>query len=298
VGGRGAVFDTAPVYGAGLAELRLGAALADRPRDSYAIASKVGRIVLDEVRPDREVQPAMFAAGRPNVVVNDYTADATLRSIDESLVRLRTDHLDVVWVHDVAQNVYGDEWLDKLAECRTGAFPVLDRLRDEGVITSWGMATNPTEPVELVLALEDAHPDAFLLACNYTLLQHERALQRLLPAAELAGVEMVVGGPYNSGILAGGPHFDYATPGADVRARVARLSELATAHGVSLKAVALQFCLAHPASVAVIPGATRPERIAEDAAALATTVPPELWQALRDEQLISDRAPVPVGASA
>jgi D-threo-aldose 1-dehydrogenase len=292
-------FDTAPVYGAGLAELRLGEVLAARPRDSYVLATKVGRIVLDEVRPRTE-PPRMFAAGRPNAVVNDYTADATLRSIEDSLARLRTDRLDIVWVHDVAQNVYGDEWLDKLAECRTGAFRVLDRLRDEGTISAWGMATNPTEPIELVLALEQAHPDAFLLACSYTLLEHEHALQRLLPAADRAGVDMVIGGPYNSGVLAGGPNFDYAAAPASVHRRVNRLRDLAGEYGVSLKAVALQFCLAHPVSVAVIPGATRPERIAEDVAALAEMIPPELWQVLREEGLIATGAPTPatVGAAA
>jgi len=290
-------FDTAPVYGAGLAELRLGDVLADKPRAAYTLSTKIGRIVLDQERPKTASRPAIFADGRPNVVVNDYSADATLRSIEDSLKRLRTDRLDIVWVHDVAQNVYGDVWIDKLAECRTGAFPVLDRLRDEGTIAAWGMATNPTEPIEIVLALEEAHPAAFLLASHYTLLEHDHALQRLLPAAERAGAEMVVGAPYNSGVLAGGANFDYRPASPDLIGRMARLTELATAHGVSLKAVALQFCLAHPVSAAVIPGATRPDRIAEDVAALTAPVPAALWQTLRDERLISPAAPTPKSTS-
>ncbi|MHA3701116.1 aldo/keto reductase [Jatrophihabitans sp. YIM 134969] len=287
-------FDTAPAYGAGLAELRLGEALADHPRDAYSIATKVGRIVQEDVSSRPDAGARLFASGRPHPVVADYSADATLRSIEDSMTRLRTDRLDVVWVHDVAQNVHGDAWLDHLATCRTGAFRVLDRLRDAGVIGAWGVATNPTEPIELVLALDEVHPDGFLLACGYTLLEHDRALERLLPAAVSAGVDMVVGGPYNSGILAGGPHFDYGPPSDEVRIRVDRLRETTVAHGVSLKAAALQFCLAHPAAVAVVPGATRPGRVVEDAAAVAECVPAQFWQALRNDDLISPGAPVPV----
>ena len=287
------LYDTAPVYGAGLSESRLGAALADKPRDEYVLTSKVGRIVLDELRPALDRKPALFADGRANVVVNDYTADATLRSIEQSLTRLRTDRLDVVFVHDVAFNVYGDEWIDKLAECRTGAFPVLDRLRDEGAITAWGMAVNRTEAIELTLDLQQVRPNAFLLAGRYSLLDHERALQRLLPMAEAQGVEMIVGAPYSSGALVGGPYFDYRPITADVTTRVDRLAAIAAAHGVGRKAVALQFCLAPAASVAVIPGATRPDRIAEDAAALAEAIPGDLWTELREAGLISAGAPVP-----
>jgi D-threo-aldose 1-dehydrogenase len=286
------LYDTAPVYGAGLSELRLGAALADKSRDEYVLTSKVGRVVLDEVRPMAGPQPALFANGRPNVVVNDYTADATLRSIAGSLVRLNTDRLDAVFVHDVAFNVYGDEWIDKLAECRSGAFPVLDRLREDGTISAWGMAVNRTEAVELTLDLEEVRPDAFLLAGAYSLLDHERALQRLLPQAEAQGVEMIVGAPYSSGALVGGPNFDYRPIAPEVRTRVARFGAIAAVYGVSLKAVALQFCLAPASSVAVIPGATRPERIAEDAAALAETIPGELWADLREGGLIAENAPV------
>jgi D-threo-aldose 1-dehydrogenase len=287
-------FDTAPVYGAGLSELRLGEALADKPRADYVMATKVGRIVTDEVR--GAVSPTeIFEHGRPNVVVNDYSADATLRSVEDSLRRLRTDRLDVVFVHDVALNVYGDAWIDRLAECRTGAFPVLDRLRGEGVIAAWGMAVNRTEAVEVTLDLGEVQPNAFLLAGRYTLLDHERALQRLLPRAEDLGVEMVVGGPYSSGALVGGPHFDYGPISDHARSRIARIGEIAAAHGVSVKAVALQFCLAPAASAVVIPGATRPERVREDAAALAEVVPSALWDDLRASGLIAAGAPTPPG---
>ena len=178
-------FDTAPVYGAGLAEIRLGEALADRPRDEFVLSTKVGRVILDEIEDpaarDLGEKGGIFEHGRPNKVVNDYSADATLRSIEDSLQRLRTDRLDIVWVHDVAQDFYGDEWLSVYETARTGAFRVLQRLRDEGVIKAWGLGVNRVEPLELTLDLDEPKPDAFLLAGRYTLLDHARALQRLLP---------------------------------------------------------------------------------------------------------------------
>ncbi|MFF4960784.1 aldo/keto reductase [Streptomyces sp. NPDC001222] len=290
-------FDTAPFYGAGLSEIRLGEALSGHPRDAYVLSTKVGRIILDEVEDpaarDLGEKGGLFEHGRPNKIVNDYSADATLRSVEDSLKRLRTDRLDIVWVHDVAQDFHGDQWLAEYESARTGAFRVLDRLRDEGVIKAWGLGVNRVEPLELTLDLEEPRPDAFLLAGRYTLLDHGRALQRLLPAAAAQNVDIVVGGPYSSGVLAGGTHFEYQKAPADIVAKVERIKALAQQHGIGIKAAALQFSLAHPATVAAIPGATRPSRIAEDVAALDETVPAAFWTALREEKLISPDAPVP-----
>ncbi|MGW8745080.1 aldo/keto reductase [Streptomyces sp. NPDC055794] len=290
-------YDTAPFYGAGLSEIRLGDALAGRPRDSYVLSTKVGRVVLDEVENPaaRELgeKGGLFEHGRPNKLVHDWTADATKRSIEDSLRRLRTDRLDIVWVHDVAQDFHGDEWLGVYESARTGAFRVLQQLRDEGVIKAWGLGVNRVEPVELTLELDEPKPDAFLLAGRYTLLDHDRALQRLLPTAADQDVSLVVGGPYSSGILAGGSHFEYQDAPAHIVEKVARIRELAERHGVSIKAAALQFSLAHPAAAAVIPGATRPSRIAEDVAALDETVPAAFWADLREAGLVSPLAPLP-----
>jgi D-threo-aldose 1-dehydrogenase len=290
-------FDTAPFYGAGLSEIRLGDALAGRPRDEYTLSTKVGRVILDEVEDpaarDLGEKGGLFEHGRPNKIVHEWTADATLRSIEDSLRRLRTDHLDIVWVHDVAQDFHGDEWLSVYESARTGAFRVLQRLRDEGVIKAWGLGVNRVEPVELTLDLDEPKPDAFLLAGRYTLLDHDRALQRLLPTAADQGVDLVVGGPYSSGILAGGTHFEYQDAPAHIIEKVSRVKELAERHGVSVKAAALQFALAHPAAAAVIPGATRPSRIAEDAAALDEVVPTAFWTELREAGLVSPQAPLP-----
>lgn len=292
-------FDTAPLYGAGLAEIRLGEALAKRPRDAYVLATKVGRIVLDELdthAPDLGEKGDLFKYGRRNRIVNDYSADATLRSIDGSLKRLRTDRLDIVWVHDVAQDFYGDGWLEHFNAARIGAFRTLDKLRDEGVIKAWGLGVNRVEPIELTLALDEPRPDGFLLAGRYTLLDHAAALQRVMPIARQRDTHIVVGGPYSSGVLAGGTHFEYQQASPDILAKVQRLKALAQGFDVGIKAVALQFVLANPAVAAVIPGASRPQRIAEDALALAETIPAEFWHALRAEKLLAPGAPFPHGA--
>ncbi|MER7708106.1 aldo/keto reductase [Kitasatospora sp. NPDC097605] len=292
-------FDTAPFYGAGLAEERLGEVLAGKPRDAYVLSTKVGRVILDEKEEgarDLGEKGGLFEHGNPNKMLHVWTAEATERSIEDSLRRLGTDRLDIVWVHDIAQDFHGDAWLSKFEEARTGAFRVLSRLRDEGVIKAWGLGVNKTEPIELTLALDEPQPDGFLLAGRYTLLDHEHALQRLLPMAQEQNVDMVVGGPYSSGVLAGGTHFEYQAAPPQIIERVGRIKELTARHGVSIKAAALQFSLAHPATAAVIPGATKPSRIAEDTAALTEAVPAAFWQDLRAAGLVSPAAPLPYGA--
>lgn len=294
-------FDTAPFYGAGLAEIRLGEALARRDRDDYVLSTKVGRLVLDEVEDAAAralgEKSGLFVAGRPNKMVNDYSADATLRSIEDSLKRLKTDRLDIVWIHDIAQDFYGDDWLSYFEVARKGAFRVLTRLRDEGVIKAWGLGVNRVEPIELTLDLSEARPDGFLLAGRYTLLDHERALQRVMPRAAERGTDIVVGGPYSSGILAGGSHFEYQKAPADIIAKVERIKAVAQRHDVGIKAAALQFSLANPAVAAVIPGASRPERIAEDSAALQAIIPAEFWHDLSEQGLVAANAPLPIDRS-
>ncbi|MEV7244486.1 aldo/keto reductase [Streptomyces sp. NPDC093248] len=292
-------FDTAPFYGAGLAEERLGQVLATKPRDSYVLSSKVGRVVLDEPEtdlPDFGEKGGLFEHGNPNKILHEWTADATERSIEGSLKRLGVDRLDIVWVHDIAQDFHGDAWIRKFEEARTGAFRVLSRLRDEGVIKAWGLGVNRTEPIELTLALDEPRPDGFLLAGRYTLLDHEHALQRLLPMAEDQNVSMVVGGPYSSGVLAGGTNFEYQQAPPEIIERVERLKALTDRHGISIKAAALQFSLAHPVTAAAIPGASRPGRIAEDTAALDESIPAAFWTELRAGGLVSPAAPLPDGA--
>lgn len=290
-------YDTAPFYGAGLAELRLGEALAGRPRGDYVLSTKVGRVILDEEEDvsarDNGEKGDVFANGRPNKVVNDYGYDATLKSLEDSLTRLRTDHVEIVFVHDLAQDFWGDRWIGQFEIARTGAFRALDRLRDEGVIKAWGLGVNRVEPIETLLDLDEPKPDAFLLAGRYTLLDHGRALQRLMPRVAELGLGIVVGGPYSSGALVGGPNFEYAPATPEILDRVARIRAIADRHGVSIKAAGLHFALANPAVAAVIPGASRPERIAEDSAAFAESVPATFWAELRDGGLVDPAAPLP-----
>lgn len=293
-------FDNAPFYGAGLAEERQGRALAKRPRDEYVISTKVGRLILDELEDvsqrDLGEKGGVFQYGNANKVVNDYSEAATLRSLEDSCRRLQTDRIDIVWVHDVAQDFYGDEWLGVFESARKGAFKALDRLRDEGVIKAWGIGVNRVEAIELLLALDGPKPDGFLLAGRYTLLDHERALQRVMPAVAEKGLGIVVGGPYSSGALVGGPNFEYAPAKPEILAKVARIKAIADRHGVSMKSAGLHFALANPAVAAVIPGASKPDRIAEDRAALQAAVPVDFWRELRKAQLVHPEAPLPGGA--
>lgn len=291
-------FDTAPLYGSGLAEIRLGVALSKRSRDEYVLSTKVGRIISDELEDpsarDLGEKGGLFEFGRKNKIINDYSADATLRSIEDSLKRLQTDRIDFVYIHDIAQDFYGDEWLSQFDTARTGAFRVLTRLREEGVIKGWGLGVNRVEPIELLLDLEEVKPDVSLLAGRYTLLDHELALQRLMPTAIKNNMDIVVGGPYSSGVLAGGTHFEYQKASPEILAKVEKIKSIADRHQISIKSAALQFSLANPAVAAVIPGASKPERIAEDKAALNTVIPAAFWKEMREQKLIAPHAPLPI----
>lgn len=290
-------FDTAPFYGTGLAEIRLGHQLSKHPRDEYVLSTKVGRLILDDVEtgpPDLGDKGGLFEHGRPNRWVYDYSEAGTHRSIEDSLNRIGVDRVDFVWIHDVAQDFHGDAWLASFESARTGAFRALTTLRDEGVISAWGLGVNRTEPIEMLLGLTEPTPDASLLAGRYTLLDHAHALQRVMPAALEQGVDIVVGGPYSSGILAGGANFEYQRAPVAITARVEKIKALAAMFEIPVKAAALQFSLSHPAVAAVIPGASRPQRIAEDHAALATDVPADFWRELRAQRLVSPLAPLPI----
>ena len=289
-------FDTAPFYGAGLSEIRLGKVLCKHNRDEHVLSTKVGRIILDEMDTGARAfgeKGGLFEFGRQNRIIYDYSEKGTLRSIDDSLKRLGIDGIDFVWIHDVARDFFGDDWLARFEAARVGAFRVLTRLREEGAIKAWGLGVNKVEPCELAIEMTENRPDAFLLAGRYTLLDHQHALQRLMPAATEADVDIVVGGPYSSGVLAGGSHFEYQKASPEILAKVERIKGIAQRYKVPVKAAALQFSLAHPAVAAVIPGASRPERIVEDHAALKASIPDDFWHELRKQSLVAPTAPLP-----
>lgn len=273
-------FDTAPHYGNGLSERRIGTMLGRYPRDDFVLSTKVGRM-LD---PDTNAPATSpFVNALPFRTRVDYGYDAAMRSIEDSLQRLGLARIDIAFVHDVAADHLGDAWQEQFRIARDGAFRALIRLRDEGVIRGWGLGVNLTEPC--LRALDESDPDIFLLAGRYSLLE-QPALDALFPACIDRGVHVVVGGPYNSGLLAGGATYDYQPASNEVIARRDRISDICARFGVDLRAVALQFCAAHPAVAAVIPGAKHAHKVRENAALMVAPLPAELWETLRAEALI------------
>jgi D-threo-aldose 1-dehydrogenase len=253
-------FDTAPRYGAGLAERRLGEALRGRPRAEFAVSTKVGRLL----RPGESAW-----RGAPALVdYFDFSHDAALRSLDESLDRLGFDRVDVAFVHDP-----DDHYEAALA----GSFRALRRLRDEGVVRAIGVGANSTGV--LCRFAREADPDCFLVAGRYTVLDRAAAAQ-LLPLCEQHGIAVIAGGVLNSGVLAGGDTFDYEAAPPGVVARVARLREICARHDVPLPAAALRFPLRHPAVTTVLVGCRTPDEVADDVRLSALDVPDALWEAL------------------
>ncbi len=281
-------FDTAPHYGAGLSERRIGKALRDKPRDAFTLSSKVGRL-LDRVDSVPEFDHG-FQHGLSFARRLDYTYDGALRSVEDSLARLDLDRLDIVYIHDCAADWLGEAWREQFDVAIAGAARALTRLRDEGAIRAWGFGVNLVEPC--LLALEQADPDLFLIAGRYTLLD-QTALAELLPACERRGAHVVIGGPYNSGLLAGGTTFNYEAAAPEMVARARLIAAVCARHDVDLKAAALQFCAAHPATAAVIPGPRTATEASQNAEMMLRPIPPGMWRELKAEALLPQHAPVP-----
>ncbi|WP_040982346.1 aldo/keto reductase [Oceanobacillus jeddahense] len=282
-------FDTAPQYGAGLSELRLGKFLSQYDRNDFVLSSKVGRYISNET----EVKEGLFSHARKNKVITDYSESGTLLSLEQSLKRLNTDHLDIVFVHDISPDYYGDNWITHFDEARKGAFKVLSRLKDEGVIKHWGIGVNRTEPIELLMKLEEYKPDICLSATQYTLLQHENALHHMMDQAMQHNIQFIIGGAYSSGALLNGDYYNYEKITDEKREYIKQLEAIAVNHHVTLKAAALQFSKAHPATKAIIPGSTKPDRIKEDILATQESIPEAFWKELTEKGFISSYAPLP-----
>lgn len=283
-------YDTAPHYGAGLSEHRMGAVLRNNPRAEFALSTKVGRIL--EAADDVPEHDEGFVGALPFRRRIDYSAAGTHRSIEDSLQRLGLSRVDIVYIHDVSEDWHGPAWKYRFAEAMAGAAKALTEMRRLGMIQAWGLGVNMVEPC--LAALDAADPDIFLVAGRYTLLDHT-ALGQLFPACARRGVRVVLGGPYNSGLLAGGTTFNYETAPADLAARARVLGAVCVKHGVDLRAAALQFCAAHPVVAAVIPGARKPEEVRENAAMMAAPIPDALWHELKQQGLIPAEAPTPAG---
>ncbi|UPK36273.1 aldo/keto reductase [Bradyrhizobium sp. 186] len=278
-------YDTAPLYGFGLAEWRLGAFLRQQPRDSYAISTKVGRLLR---APDGvAAEDDHYKSGQRERPVFDFSHDGVMRSVEESLIRLGLDRVDVLLVHDP-----DDHYDDAVA----GAFRALKRLRADGTVKAIGAGMNQSEM--LVRFAEAVPVDCFLLAGRYTLLD-QGALDALFPVCGERNIGVLLGGIYNSGILANphaGAKFNYQDADAVLIARARELDELCRKHGTELKAAALQFCMAHPAVTVAVMGARNATEVADNIAMSESTVPPGFWQELRARKLVDARAPLPGGA--
>ena len=282
-------FDVAPVYGLGLAEARLGRVLRTLPRDQYVISTKVGRALVPCAQGEQNTK--IFVNTPPFRFEFDYSYDGVMRSFEESLRRLGLERVDILYVHDLDEKIHGDQYEVRLRELfDLGGWRALDQLRSDGVITAIGAGVNEWQPCVRLLELAD--PDLFLLAGRYTLLEQPPS-DALFPKCAERGARVVIGGPYNSGVLAGKGMYNYSAVPPSIAERVAALERECASCGVNLRAAALQFVVAHPLVVSVIPGAASASEVTGNRAALEEPIPASLWQRLKDCGLLAAGAATP-----
>ena len=289
-------FDTAPYYGFGLSEVRLGGGLRSLDRHGFALSTKVGRLLMPAESVDGCALRHGFCSPMPFEPVYDYSYDGVMRSLEASLERLGLERVDLLLLHDIGEATHGPNHPAIFAEAMDGGYRALDALRSEGSVRAVGVGVNEWEVCDQ--AMDHGDFDCFLLAGRYTLLE-QGALDRFLPRCEAEGVAVIVGGPYNSGILATGvnggrqPHYNYAPAPQPIVERVRRIESLCREFAVPLAAAALQFPLAHPAIAAVIPGLANGGDVQQASAFYRHPIPYAFWQALRDAGLMHPDAPLP-----
>lgn len=282
-------FDTAPHYGLGLSERRLGQALAARPRDQYVLSTKVGRL-LEPLPEPEDADGEGFDVPATHRRVWDFSRDGVLRSLDESLNRLRLDRVDIVYLHDP-----DDHYHDVLRH----AYPALEELRGQGVVSAIGAGMNQVSMLTEFARSTDM--DLMMLAGRYTLLE-QPALDTLLPLCEQHGIAVVAAGVFNSGLLARrrpapDAKYNYADTPAELMRRAVRIAEICERHGSSLPAAALAFPLGHPAVASVCIGARSPEQVTRNAGLRLALPPADLWIELKAAGLLRPNAPAPATAS-
>jgi D-threo-aldose 1-dehydrogenase len=279
------VIDTAPLYGYGKSEIRIGRAVQRQNRSDFVLATKVGRLLIPKDEGGDTSQDANWGTESPLRPKFDFSYDAVMRSVEESLKRLQTDRIDILHIHD-PDNHY--------EQALRGAYPALDKLRTQGVIRAVSAGMNQSEMLAR-FALEGDF-DCFLLAGRYSILE-QGAMDELFPLCARKNIGIMLGGTYNSGILASnlrvGAKFNYADAPADILERARGLQTVATRHRVSLKAAALQFALAHPQVTCIIPGTRMPDRVEENLKVVDEIIPRDFWAELKAESLIRQDAPVP-----
>ena len=280
-------FDTAPHYGLGLSERRLGQLLAGRPRGDLVVSTKVGRLLVDDPSGGDRRDNAGFDVPASARRVWDFSRDGVRRSIEGSLERLRMDRVDIAYLHDPDEH-----WHEAVEE----GLPALAQLRAEGVLTAIGAGMN--QSAMLARFVRETDVDVVMVAGRYTLLE-QAALSDLLPAAREHGVAVVAAGVFNSGVLATpdpqpGAKYDYVDAPADVLAKARRIAKVCQDHGTTLPAAALRFPLGHPAVASVVVGMKDGDQMHDNAAAFKADIPMALWQELHAEGLVHPDAPLPV----
>ena len=280
-------FDTAPHYGLGLSERRLGVALRGRPREEYSVSTKVGRLLEPVAGPVGDDLANRFAVPASHRRVWDFSADGVRRSLDASLTRLGLDRVDIVHLHDPGG--HADQALNE-------AYPALESLRAEGVVRAIGIGMNQSAlPTRFV---RETDIDVVLLAGRYSLLDRS-GLTDLLPEAQRHGTSVLVGGVFNSGLLAApraGACYDYAAAAPELLGRALHLQEICTRHGVPLRAAAARFPFGHPAVTGVLIGLRSVEQVLDAVDQLYRVIPDGLWEDLRTAGLLGDNTPVPEGS--
>ncbi len=286
-------YDTAPLYGFGLSETRLNRFLRDKPRDEYVLSSKVGRLLKPADAKTRDGIGKWFDV--PNrQEVYDYGYDGVMRSVEFSLERLGIDRIDILYAHDIDLANHGSqEVLDaKYGELLNGGYKALIELRDQSVIKAFGAGVNEWQPCQYLAERGDF--DLFLLAGRYTLLEQE-ALDTFLPLCKKRDIGIIIGGPYNSGILATGPKpgawFDYNLATQEILNKVGQIQTVCEAHDIRMLDAAFQFPLLHSSVLSVIPGGQGVDEMASNIAAMKTEIPIELWSELKGQGLMRDDAP-------
>lgn len=288
-------YDTAPLYGLGLSETRLNHFLRGKPRDAYVLSTKIGRL-LKVCPPDQRTGIGKFFDTPNRQEIYDYSYDGVMRSVEASLERLGIDRIDVLLAHDVDIFTHGSKAASdqRIAELMAGGYHAMIKLRNEGVIKAIGAGVNEWQVCQTLA--EQGDFDLFLLAGRYTLLEQE-ALDTFLPLCEKRGIGIILGGPYNSGILATGArpgaYYNYDVAPQAILDRVARIEAVCAAHGARLIEAALRFPLHHPSVVSVIPGAQSAAEVRRNVEIMGASVPATLWSALKAEGLLRTDAPVP-----
>ncbi len=285
-------FDTAPGYGNGLSEHRLGHALRRRDRKELVLSTKVGRVLTPTL--DAPSTNGQYLDIPPFVADYDYSYDGVMRAVEQSMQRMLTDHFDALFIHDCDRYTHGSAAPELFHQAIVSAFPALESLREQEVVKAIGFGINETDL--MIEAVKATDVDVCLLAGRYTLLEQE-PLDELFPICEQRGVGIVLGGVYNSGVLATGPvsgaRFNYAPADADILAKAGQLQEVCRRHNVPLPAVALQFAYAHPVVVSACIGARDQKQQTSNAELFESSVPGELWDDLRIAKLIRPDAPTP-----